>query len=328
MKRPSIIKFLARLAAFCALLLVADYGLGFIFRKVYFSQRVGQFSQTTYAIDSAQQDIMIFGSSRAVRHYSSAILSGALGLSCYNAGRDAQMIPYYAAVEEVALARHKPKLIILDINPWELAINESKYEKLTILEPYCRQHKELVKYVAEVSPFEQYKLLSQTYPYNSSVFILATNALFPNSVKKDQGGYLPLEGVLTKAYLDEYITRMTARAVKTHQKKEVPDEKALAYLRKFLDRAAKEGIKTLVVISPTIVNNPFELDNQTLERDMIQNIAKEYPNVTFLDYSTDQRFNYHFEKFSDEFHLNKQGAEEFSGLLAAYIKGNGAVGLR
>jgi len=325
MRQRLVLKFLFRFTAFCVVLFVMDRVIGFAFKQVYFKQKVGQFSQTTYAIDSAAQDVMIFGSSRAVRHYSSPILSKELGLSCYNSGRDGQMIPYSAAVEEVSLTRHKPKLIILDINPWELANNPSKYEKLTILLPYCDAHKELVPYISEVSDFERYKLFLKVYPYNSSIFILATNALFPNSAKKDDHGYLPLEGVMTHAYLEEYTTRMQARYQRIKVNKEIAEDKGIAYYKKFLDNAQKANVKTLVVISPTILKSPFELDNQSLERKLVEDIAKKYPNVTFIDYSTDTRFNSHPEKFSDEFHLNKHGSEEFSTEFARYIKANRLV---
>ncbi|RKR85584.1 hypothetical protein BDD43_5855 [Mucilaginibacter gracilis] len=322
MTQRLVIKFLLRLAAFCVLLIVMDRILGFAFKTVYFKQRVGQFSQTTYAIDSARQDVMIFGSSRAVRHYSSPIIAKGLGLSCYNSGRDGQMIPYAAAVQEVDFNRHKPKLAILDINPWELAINESKYEKLTILLPYCDKHPELIKYISEISPFEQYKLFSKVYPYNSSIFILATNALFPGKVKKDSSGYLPLYGVMTPAYLAEYKERMQARYLRIKVKKEVAEDKGIAYFKRFLDNTAKNNIKTIVIISPTLLKEPFALDNQTLERNLVATIAKSYPNVTFLDYSADTRFNYHAEKFSDEFHLNNKGSAEFSTAFVDYIKAN------
>lgn len=320
MQKRQAIKFLLRLAAFCVVLLVLDRIIGYGLKTVYFNQKAGQFSQTTYAIDSASQDVMVFGSSRAVRHYSTPILSKGLGLSCYNSGRDGQMIPYSTAVEEVTLNRHKPKLIILDINPWELAVNPSKYEKLTILLPYGTKHPELVDYISEVSTFERYKLVSWVYPYNSSIFILATNALFARSVKKDENGYLPLDGVMTPAYLAEYKAKMEARYQKIKVKKEEAEPKGVAYFKRFLDNTAKYNIKTMVVISPTILNNPFQLDNQTLERGLVEDIAKKYPNVTFVDYSKDARFNYHPEKFSDEFHLNRYGSEEFTTSLVAYIK--------
>jgi len=48
-------------------------------------------------------------------------------------------------------------------------------------------------------------------------------------------------------------------------------------------------------------------------------MSNAYPNVTFLDFSSDPRFNYHPEKFADVFHLNKKGSEEFSAILGRYI---------
>ena len=322
MTKHPVIKFLLRLAAFGILLLVLDQALGYAFKTVYFHQRVGQFSQTTYAVDSAAQDIMVFGSSRAVRHYASPVIAEALGLGCYNAGRDGQMIPYAAAVQEIALNRHTPKLVVLDINPWELAPNPSKYEKLSILLPYTDHHKELGPYIDEISSFERHKLFSKVYPYNSSVFILATNALFPKSAKKDENGYLPLEGTMTEAQLNTYQTGMEARYEKIKLKKELPDEKAIGYYKKFLDNAARLRVPVLVVISPTILKDPFWLDNQAEEKQLAISIAKQYPNIHFLDYSSDPAFNNHPEKFSDVFHLNKKGAEEFSAGFAKYIKEN------
>ena len=322
MEKRAYIKFGTRLLLFCAALVITDRILGFAFKQVYFHQRIGQFSQTTYAIDSARQDVMIFGSSRAVRDYSSPIIAKRLGLSCYNSGRDGMMIPYSSAVEQVTLEKHKPKLIILDIAPRELSKDNSKYEKLSILLPYCGEHQEFLNYVNKISPFEPVKLFSKTYPYNSSIFILGVNSLFPKSVKKDSSGYLPLDDTMTKAEMDDYQAAMQAHAAKTRLKKEVPEEKAIAYYREFLDRAKNNGVKTLVVIAPTILKDPFNLDNQSIEKKLIIDMAREYPNVTFLDFSSDPRFNYHPEKFADMFHLNKQGSEEYSGILAKYIRDN------
>jgi hypothetical protein len=322
MKNNLVIRFLVRLAAFSLVLIAVDRLAGFTLKKIYFNQRVGQFSQTTYAIDSARQDIMIFGSSRAVRHYSPSIISRISGLSCYDSGRDGLMIPYSTAIEEISLSRHIPKLVILDISPRELGIDKTKYEKLSILLPYCEEHQQFIKYIKEVSKYESEKLFSKTYPYNSSVFILANNSLFSKSVEKDDNGYLPLRGAMTKLEMEDYIKRMTVRSKRIQQNTELAEAKAINYFKQFLDNAAKNKIKTMVIISPTILNNAFYLDNQTLERELIEKIAGEYPNVTFLDFSTDPRFNYHPEKFADVFHLNKQGSEEFSTIIAQQIKAN------
>lgn len=319
MTKNKIIQFLLRLLAFCVVLVLADRLLGFVFSKLYFSQRVGQYHQTTYAVDSARQDILIFGSSRAVRHYDTDSIAAATGLSTYNAGRDGQMIPYAAAVEAIALKRNRPKLVILDINCWELAENPGKYEKLTILLPYYAQHPELKPYLSEISPFETYKLFSKVYPFNSSIFILASNALFPASAKKDANGYLPLDAVMTPAFLKEYKGNMEARYQKIKNKEEKPDQKAIGYYKKFLDATAAAQIPTLVVISPSVIKEPYILDNQEKEKQLVKEIATSYPQVTFLDYSADPRFYDHPEKFSDAFHLNRQGASEFSADLARYL---------
>lgn len=317
-----VIRFFVRLAAFSVILFAADRLAGLVLKKIYFSQKKGQYSQTTYALDSAKQDILIFGSSRAARHYSPSVISKASGLSCYNSGRDGSMIPYAAAVQEISLSRHIPKMIILDISPRELGIDRTKYERLSVLLPYASEHEQLMKYIKEVSPFEPDKLVSKTYPYNSAAFVMACNTLLAKSVTKDDNGYLPLESSLTKAETADYFKGMVSRANKIRKKTELAEDKAVAYFKQFLDNTAKYNIKTLVVLSPTIIKNPFYLDNQMLERNLIEKMAARYKNVTFLDYSKDPRFNGHSEKFADYFHLNVQGSKEFSQIIAQNVKAN------
>ncbi len=127
---------------------------------------------------------------------------------------------------------------------------------------------------------------------------------------------------MNQTQLETYRTGMEARYLKIKNNKQVAEEKGIAYYKKFLDNTARHNIKTIVVISPTILKDPFYLDNQALEKQLIMDIAKTYPNVVFLDYSSDARFYNHPEKFSDVFHLNRQGAEEYSTAFAQYIKTN------
>ncbi|WP_374951965.1 DUF1574 family protein [Mucilaginibacter sp.] len=322
MNKSAIVTFLVRLAIFCAVIFVVDRLLGLAFEKVYFNQKIGQFSETTYAIDSAKQDILIFGSSRAARHFSSSIISKGVGLSCFNAGRDGMMIPYATAVQQIALERHKPKLIILDIGPNQLGVQPSKYEKLSILLPYYENHYDLVRYIEEISRFEQFKLYSKTYPFNSSLFILATNILLPGTVKMHDNGYLPRDGSITQTEMNHFVTKMTIKAKKDAANPDVVDARAVRYFKDFLDNSAKDNIKTLVVIPPTLIKESYRLDNQLKERDIIVNLSKKYPNVKLVDYSADDRFNYQPQKYSDPSHLNRLGAEEFSAIITRYIQQN------
>jgi len=315
MKKFPIIIFLLRLTLFIAILIVFDNLCGRVLRKMYFNQKVGQLAQTTYAIDSASQDILIFGSSKATRQYSPLLISKGTNLSCYNLGRDAQQLPYYVAISEITIKRHLPKLIIVDMMSKELYTDKSKYTKLSILLPYCEKHPEFNEYIKDISSYEKYALLSKIYPFNSLLFIMINNSLFQNKIIKDDLGYLPLFGILTKEQRDIIIKRKNAFDLRNDNEKGLKiDNKSVQYFKKFLNNTSMNGIKTVVVISPSIVKEPEVCINE------IKNICTQYSNVTFLDFSNNEKYYLRNEKFSDMFHLNKSGSEEFSNDLNKILK--------
>ncbi len=309
-----VVVFIKRLFLFIALLIVADNIIGYGLETIYFGQKKGQFAQTTFSIDSTTQDILIFGSSRAVRHYSPNVLSKALNMSCYNVGRDAQSLPYYAAMQEAIFTRYKPKMIIVDVNNWELAPGEAKYEKLSILLPYYRHHPELAPYLKQSGRWEGIKLLSRTYPYNSSIFILAYNFLFANKLIADEHGFAPLTGKMTSAMLDDYASRLKLNSRASAESDKIIDRKALNYYRKFLANTNTHKIKTYVVISPKVLKEPLDARNKLLKK-----IAQEYPNVKFIDFSDNKDYSMMYGKFADVFHLNNEGAEEFTRDLIPFL---------
>ena len=320
MKKSPVLLFLFRLLGFILILVVMDFIAGTGLKKIYFAQKKGQLAQTTYAIDSAKQDILIFGSSRADRHYSPAILTKGTNLSCYNLGRDAEKIPYYAAVQEVAFKRNRPKLVILDMNANELIANEAKYFKLSLLLPYCDKHPELIKYVEEISPYEKYKIYSKIYPYNSMLFIMLNNLFFGNNIPKDEFGYQPLTGSLTVEQTKNIITRKNAFDEKEKKENRVKiDPKSVSYYKQFLQKTLDSNIKTVVVISPSLVKEP------EIYRLQLKEISSAYPNVIFLDYTDDPKYSLQNQKFADMFHLNKQGSEEFSNDLALLLRNKGLL---
>ena len=126
MQQSDIIKFLKNILLFVILVAICDQLLGYALDSLYFSLKKGQYAQTTYSIDSTKQEVMIFGSSRALHHYASTLLSKELNKTVYNAGRDGQFIPYYCALQDAVLKRKKPEVIILDVNVWEVAPNNEK----------------------------------------------------------------------------------------------------------------------------------------------------------------------------------------------------------
>jgi hypothetical protein len=95
MQQSDIIKFVKNILLLVILIAICDQLLGYGLQSLYFSLKKGQYAQTTYSIDSTSQDVVIFGSSRALHHYASTLLSEELNQSVYNAGRDGQFVPYY-----------------------------------------------------------------------------------------------------------------------------------------------------------------------------------------------------------------------------------------
>ncbi|MFC5283312.1 hypothetical protein [Pedobacter alpinus] len=314
MQQKNLISFIKKFIIFVAVIFVVDFVIGYGLNKLYFNLKQGQFGQTTYALDYASPDILIFGSSRALHHYSSEILSKKIGGSIYNAGRDGQFLPYYCAAQDVILERKIPKIIILDVNIWELGPNEQKYMKLAQLLPYVAEHPVLRKYTAEISEFENLKLLSKTYPYNSTLLISLYDNIFSNKLPEDDRGYSPLVRTVAKKEFDNYKINQQTYNDKRALQKIIIDQKAVKYYKQFLQKTQDLKIKTFVIISPTILEEP-----KSEEKFLLQEIAKAYPNVTFLDYSNNQTYNNNYSLFADEFHLNDVGANKFSKELGEII---------
>lgn len=315
MEMNGFLLFAKRLTIFMLLVVAVDRIGGFVLKKLYFSQEKGQFSQTTYSLDSTTHEVLIFGSSRAIRHYSPAILSEKLNKSVYNVGMDGQMIPYYAALQEVILNRYTPEMIILDVTPWELNAGEAKYHKLSALLPYVDEHPELVKYISYTSDLELVKLYSHIYPFNSSLFIGLYNFILKNKLPDYANGYLPLKRVMGEKGFKSQKAKSVYEAAAEEKRKDIYDEKAIALLHQFLKKADEKNIKTRVVISPVIFSNSF---NRT-KLQKLKDIVSAYPKVTLYDYSQDTGYTDNFELYADIFHLNETGAEIFTSRLANEI---------
>lgn len=314
-RNSKILFFLKRLAIFIVLLVVLDRIIAFGMKKLYFSQKKGLFAQMTYALDSTNQEVLIFGSSRAIRQYSPDIISKGLNKTCYNVGKDAQMIPYYQALQEVIFQRYKPETVILDINPWELKVGPEKYDKLSVLLPYCAEHPELLKYIGEGGDWNGLEKLSKTYLYNSTLLISVSNLIFEKDLAKDANGYSPLLKTMDRAREDinRELTKKEAARISPEKSNKI-DQKALNYYITFLNTCAKYNIKTYVVISPV-----YYYGSGDLRKTKLKEIAEKYKNVKFLDFAMDKNFLNQDKKFADAFHLNKQGAEDFSRELLKYL---------
>ena len=282
-----------RIVILFLLVFLLDAGAGKIFGFYYPKMKAGQASRITYAIDKSDEDILIFGSSKANHHYVPDVFEQKLKASCYNAGIDGQSILYHYAVLHNILKRYTPKYIILDLHVDEFNDYEISYTSLSVLLPYYNSHPSVREIVNLRGPYEKYKTVSNLYLYNS-----LSSTIFKNNfiTKKDEiiKGYYPLSRVMKKP-LEKDIDRTTDI-----------DTAKVEYFKKFVNEARAAGSEVFVFVSP--VFRIRENGSQTV------NIAKafcEQQNILLQDFSQSPVF-LKSEYFDDASHLNDGGAVIYS----------------
>ncbi len=294
-------RFAYKLTRFLLVLFILDYSIGYLLKYFYFRQTSGKNQRTTYSLYETCDEILVFGNSRATHHYIPRLFTQTLNYSCYNTGRAGQSLFYSLALQKVILYRHTPQIIILDIRPDELLLSARSYDWLSQLLPYYEDLEEIRSIVDIRSKFEQLKLLSRIYPYNSTLF---TTAKYNIVNEKDYNGYLPLLRVMKSAELPVIDKNIEDNI-------EINNNKVHAF-ESFILNCLNADIKLFVVISPAYHKKKVNISK-------IEAIVKTH-NVPLWNFLNDPSFSGHSELFYDSSHLNNKGAELFSKMVSDRIK--------
>ena len=155
------------------------------------------------------------------------------------------------------------------------------------------------------SPFEKYKLISQTYPYNSLIFkILSGNLSSGKKKNVTINGYLPL-------------TRSLNEPIKTidYSEKYNVDTLKVKMLQSFINDCQKRDIKLFLVVSPYYMNiKGIDYSDKLVRESAVSN------HIPYLDYSQKEVFTNNSKLFDDTVHVNVTGAKIFSSMLAGDLK--------
>lgn len=305
--------FLKRVAIFLLLLFGLDFVIGSALHYFYFKQTSGLEAGTIYAINKAEEDLLIFGSSRATHHYVSEIFSAQLKLSTYNAGREGNFILYHNAVFQSIVKRHKPKVVILDILNKEFDVSGDSYDRLSNLMPFYSSHKIIRPIINLRGPFEPIKNLSFMYPYNSKIqSIVVGNLAFNKLRKQDFNGYIPLTRVIEREPVQ--IQADTSYKV---------DSLKIAAFIAIIDTCKNNNIRLFIVCSPYY----DQLKGVDLSVSLARNIAFE-KGITFWNFNTMAEIVGKPEYFDDKAHLNDKGARVYSKFIADKIAAENVSTLR
>lgn len=299
----SIIQFIKRAIALALAVIVIDFALGKVMAHFYFKMTSGQTARITYAMTKANENMIVFGSSRANHNYASDILQDSFHTTVYNAGIDAQSILFHYCVLSSIKKRVQPEVVILDLNVDEFEASSVSYDRLYTLLPYYNNNEAIKPIVNHRSKFEYVKAWSNLYRYNS--FVLP---VFLNNVVHRQddaiNGYVPLTRTL-----DSNLVKSVAR------KPKALDSVKLDVFKSFLKEAVASNCKVFVFVSPTF----RDAVNTHASLSIAEKICRE-ANIPFVNYCNDVVFNNHPDYFQDPQHLNKTGAERYTKLVVENIK--------
>jgi hypothetical protein len=298
-------KFIIQIVIFFALLFVIDRVVGFSFSYMYKHSKGEHIGRQFYIADKTHEDILIFGSSRAVHHYNPQILSDSLGLSCYNCGLDGYGIILYYGWWQMIKERYHPKVILYDVTKnFDLVVGEDNHKYLGCLKEFY-DRPNIHGIFDDVDKNEKYKMMSQMYRYNSRFHRITADYLGSSNCKKSNG-FKPMKGEL-----DTMRVKKKDDNEMVSKKKPIFDPFKIEYLNKLINET--EGVKLIFVVSPIW----YGLDEEVLTP--IRDIC-EKRKIPFLDYSKSPKYVHIDKYFKDGAHLNARGADEFSRDLAHQVK--------
>lgn len=288
-------KYLFQLFILLSTIAIIDVSLGHLFKYWHGKITSGDIGKANYIANYANEDVLIFGSSRAELHYNPTIFTDSLGLSSYNCGAKGMGSVVAWARLSMILERHLPKIVILDVLPGVDIYESDKYVYLGALKTYYDKHG-IHEIFDDIDKNEKYKMLCQTYRYNSIFNTYMKDLFHPFSqISKPDSlyGFRPQEGkidpeliVLNKEYQPQKV-----------------DSVKLKYLNRFIETAKN----TLFVV----VISPFWTGMDSKELAPIKELCKKN-NVPFFDFSNDKKYKFNNELFMDRAHLNTKGANEFT----------------
>lgn len=301
------IRFVVNGFMFFTLVFIMDLLFGNALRHFYFKQKSGSNYHLIYSIDSTEAQVIILGSSRAVRHYIPDIIEDKLKLTCFNTGLDGNYIFNNYAVFKSILLRYTPKIVLMDINPDEIYLDADSQNSLASILPFYKIDKEIKSVILLKSKFENLKLSSKIYPFNSSLFSIATGILKTEDINKLKG-YMPLYGSLSDTIGES-----------SKGKNRKVDPRRIKVLETVASDCLNRKVRLIFIQSPR-----YKKVSQEKSVSIINELSTKY-SIEFWDYVNDTTFLKPYY-FKDGSHMNDLGAHKFTEAIAERMRQSGNNG--
>lgn len=292
-------RHLLKIALFFLAIFLIDMATGLVFSRLTGCARGGDTARNEYICNKTSEDILVFGSSRAIHHYNPLIITDSLGLSCYNCGQDGNGAILNYGRYHLISQRYHPKVVIYDVMPlYDLLTGEDNHKFLGWLRPYY-DSPGIDSVFAWVDPMEKYKMMSRMYRYNSRFLQILSDCVRP-AQQDAMKGFQPLEGALDTMKLSpETITSIELDSLK------------VSCLKRMIDES--DATRFVFVISPYW----YGMDDRMIAP--VRDFCREH-GILLLDFSNDAKYVHNDSYFIDGVHLNARGADEFTRDLTKRLK--------
>lgn len=253
--------------------------------------------------DSTDYDVLVMGSSRGLVQYDPRIIDSVLGCNSYNLGIDgrcidAEIVKYYTYRQ----FHPKPKLIIQNVDYGTMSLSNG-YEREQFL-PYLY----LDTLFAMTRKSEDFSAWDKYLP-------LIRYAGYPQVIKEGLGLPNKLNKYLIyKGYCCHDASWDGGVFDKIDSLGYCASPEALRMFDQYLSRCKEDGVKVVLVFAPIYIGVSEKTADVESAFAMYQTFADKY-GLTVLNYTFDS-ISYDTNYFYNASHLNKNGAEAFSRILA------------
>ena len=293
-------RYITRIIVFFVIIACFDWVFGNVCYYLSKHAKGSDTQRTDYIMNRCQDDVIILGSSRALHHYVSSVLSDSLHQSVYNCGMEGNGIVSQYAVLSSLLERYTPKMVIYDVFAADM-IKSDNMRYLKALKPYSNRPV-LKRFFNDQSPMELVKLQSNFYKFNNTFVSLVVDCVNPPFINK-AGGYQPLMGVM------DY----DPSPYQTQVPKGEWDDLKKRYFLEMIQLCKQKNIQLVVFLSPY-----YGATSSDDFRNMAQLCKDE--GVPFIDYYSHPAFVHTKSYFQDPSHLNEQGAILYTQKISHWLK--------
>lgn len=291
-------KYLIKILLFFAAIAVLDVIFGMACQYMNDHSKGGGIKSRYYVCKESNEDVLVFGSSRAKHHYVPDIIEDSLGMTCYNTGEDGNGIILCYGFLKMITDRYSPKLIIYDVTAFDI-YEDDNMKYLDLMKPYYHEPG-IDSIFWSVSPKTRFMMMSNLYRYNTTCLRVLGNYIHPmNSYPK---GYSALHKV------------MGYEPVVKNPEPGTVDTLKIDYFEKFIQLSKTSGIQLVCMVSPF-----YKAPADAAHYEPVQELC-EKNDVPFLYYGADSDITEEKSYFEDRIHMNDAGARFYTSKIMKELK--------